>query len=84
MAAVFSDLNLEGKPRFTRQGSFLDAEPFVQAGARTLYINSRGYDEEVLPLWHRPEDLPHTVHPGLVENAYRAVKEFVLRLQDLP
>ena len=84
MAAVFSDLNLEGKPRFARQGSFLDAEPFVQAGARTLYINSRGYDEEVLPLWHRPEDLPHTVHPGLVENAYRAVKEFVLRLQDLP
>ena len=72
-----------GEPKFFDEDGNLDEKFFRQAGARTLYLNSRGYNEETLPLWHRPEDKPETIHPELVENAFLVCKAYIDRLQQI-
>ncbi len=56
---------------------------FSEAGARTIDLNSRGYDEEQLPLWHRPEDTAGTVPLDCVENSFRVFDEYLRRIQAL-
>jgi len=75
---------VKGTPRFTDRDSFLlDGKPFRPSGARSVNINSRGYDEKTLHLWHRPEDLPETVHLDCVENSFLVFTEYINRLQNL-
>jgi hypothetical protein len=57
--------------------------PFSAAGARTLDLNTRGYDEEQLPLWHRPEDTAETVPLDCVENSFLVFDEYLRRVQQL-
>ena len=60
-----------------------EARIFSEAGARTIDLNSRGYDEEQLPLWHRPEDTAGTVPLDCVENSFRVFDEYLRRIQAL-
>ncbi len=83
ISGIYKELKIEGKPRFNHIGPLWDAEPFYNAGARTMYINSRGYDDEILPLWHRPEDLSNTVRPELVENAFKILSKLIQYIQEL-
>jgi hypothetical protein len=81
---IHQKLQIKGTPKyFDLADNNLDEAPFLKAGARTLYINSRGYDEETLHLWHRPEDKPETVHPELVENCFLVFDELIKRLQKI-
>jgi hypothetical protein len=60
-----------------------EAKEFADAGVRTIDLNSRGYDEEQLPLWHRPEDTPDTVPLDCVENSFLVFSEYLRRIQAL-
>ncbi|MCY3736422.1 MAG: M28 family peptidase [Gemmatimonadaceae bacterium] len=60
-----------------------EARIFSDAGARTIDLNSRGYDEDQLPLWHRPEDTAETVPLDCVENSFLVFDEYLRRLQAL-
>jgi Zn-dependent M28 family amino/carboxypeptidase len=71
-----------GTPKCFDQNGTLDGKPFGDAGARALYVNSRGYDW-TLPLWHRPEDKPEKVKPELIENSFLVFKEYLSRLQEI-
>lgn len=71
-----------GVPKISDKNGSLDEMPFWQAGARALYVNTRGYDW-TLPLWHRPEDTPDKVKPELVENAFSVFKGFLDSCQNL-
>ena len=56
---------------------------FRSAGARTIDLNTRGYDEKQLPLWHRPEDTADTVPLDCVENSFLVFDEYLRRIQKL-
>ena len=60
-----------------------EAQFFHNAGVRTIDINSRGYDEEQLHLWHRPEDTAETVNLDCVENSFLVFNEYIRRIQAL-
>ena len=60
-----------------------EARIFSDAGARTLDLNSRGYDEDQLPLWHRPEDTADKVPLDCVENSFLVFDEYLRRVQTL-
>ncbi len=60
-----------------------EAHPYAEAGIRTIDLNSRGYDEEQLPLWHRPEDTADRVPPDCVENSFLVFNEYLRRIQAL-
>ena len=82
--SIHDDLEIAGTPKFyDSDGYQLDSLPFRKSGARAAYINSRGYDDETLHLWHRPEDLPETVHVDCVENSFLVFREFIERVQEL-
>ncbi len=73
-----------GKPHITVAHGFkLDNIPFRKSGASAVYVNSRGYDERTLHLWHRPEDLPATVPRDCVENSFLVFSECIRRAQGL-
>lgn len=61
----------------------MDDAPFTAAGARTLDLNSRGYDEKTLPVYHRPEDTAETVPVDCVENSFLVFEEYIKRIQAL-
>ncbi len=60
-----------------------EARPFADAGIRTIDLNTRGYDEEQLPLWHRPEDTADRVPLDCVENSFLVFNEYLRRIQAL-
>jgi len=59
----------------------MDDGPFVTIGARTVDLNSRGYDEMTLPVYHRPEDTAETVPVDCVENSFLIFAEYLKRIQ---
>jgi hypothetical protein len=85
LRSLIADINklpgLIGEPKLFDEADGLDGKFFLKAGARTVYVNSRGYNEETLPLWHRPEDRPETVHPELVENAFLVFQAYIDKIQ---
>ena len=60
-----------------------EASIFSSAGARTIDLNTRGYDEKQLPLWHRPEYTADTVPLDCVENSFLIFDEYLRRIQKL-
>lgn len=81
VTAIHNTLKINGTPKFfDSDGYQLDALPFKASGAKAMYFNSRGYDEETLHLWHRPEDLPETVHLDCVESSFLVCRELITRL----
>ena len=80
LLGVHRDLGIRSEPKVIDHDDTMDSAPFRAAGARTLYINSRGHDARTLPLNHRPDDLPASIDPQLVENSYRILLELTRRL----
>lgn len=80
---VHRDLGVRTDPRAFERDDTMDSAPFRAGGARTLYINSRGYDR-MLPLNHRPDDRAETIDPALVETSYLILMELTRRLDALP
>ena len=82
--SIHADLQIKGTPRFSEEdGYILDNAPFRDSGARAVNVNSRGYDEETLPLYHRPEDKAETVHENCVENSFLVFMEYIRRLMSV-
>lgn len=78
--AIHKDLRLGGKPIYTHgTGFILDGEPFKSSGGKAIDVNSRGYDQITLPLWHRPEDIPANVPMDCVETSFLTFSEFIRR-----
>jgi hypothetical protein len=81
--AIHRDLGIQAQPKIIERDDTMDSAPFRAAGARTVHLNSRGYDR-MLPLNHRPDDTAETIDPALVENSYRILMELTRRLQEMP
>ncbi len=82
--AIDRDLNVKATPKlFDRDGYLLDALPFRESGARAMAVNSRGYDERTLHLWHRPSDLAENVPLDCGEIGFLIFDEYINRLQTL-
>ncbi|MBN1291164.1 MAG: M28 family peptidase [Candidatus Latescibacteria bacterium] len=76
------ELKLDGTPTLLDHDGFqLDARPFRETGARAMYVNSRGYTNEIV--WHRPEDTPETVPVDCAEIGFRMFYEYIKRIQEL-
>ncbi len=80
---IHEDLHIPGVPKFfDTTGFILDAEPFRNSGAKAANVNSRGYDQVTLPVYHRPEDMPDKIYMDTVENSFLVFREFIRRLQE--
>jgi hypothetical protein len=81
---IHRDLNIQADPKIITRDDTMDSAPFLASGARTVHLNSRGYDARMLPLNHRPDDRADTIDPSLVESSYRILMEMTRRLGDMP
>src|SRR5690606_28742871 len=53
--SIHNDLGLTSYPRFESSDGFsMDSAPFRASEARAVHVNSRGYDAQTLPRYHRP------------------------------
>ncbi len=78
---IHRDLALDTKPEYFDDMDFvMDSEPFRPSGGRALYINSRGYNEKTLPVYHRPEDVAMSVPLDCVESSFLVFREFMKRV----
>ena len=84
LLAINEKPGIIGTPRVSeKSGYVLDNRPFNESGARAVNMNSRGYDEKTLPLYHRPEDTAETVHVDCVENSFLVFREYIERVMRL-
>ncbi|WP_257657148.1 M28 family metallopeptidase [Parapedobacter lycopersici] len=82
--SIHSDLGLKSYPRFESNDGFsMDSAPFRPSEARAAHINSRGYDAQTLPRYHRADDLPQHVPLDCTEQAFRVFDEFIQRVDRL-
>jgi len=73
------DLRINGTPiAVDRTGFSLDARPFVDSGARAVYVESSGQDKPYI--WHRPADTPGNVQEFIVEINYLLFREYMERV----
>ncbi|MEX2585205.1 MAG: M28 family peptidase [Balneolaceae bacterium] len=79
--AIHRDLGIDTETIHSDGSGFsMDSLPFEPSGAKSMHVNSRGYDEKTLPLWHRQEDLPHEIPLDCVDIAFRVFSEFLNRV----
>jgi len=84
LLAINEKPGIIGTPRVSEStGYVLDNKPFIESDARAVNMNSRGYDDKTLPLYHRPEDTAETVHVDCVENSFLVFREYIERLMAL-
>ncbi|NOY10146.1 MAG: Zn-dependent exopeptidase M28 [Spirochaetes bacterium] len=79
---IYKELRLNGSIKVISENDTLDGEVFIKAGARGVYINTRGRDKTKLKLWHRPEDVPGSVDFELVENGFLVFTELIKQIED--
>lgn len=78
---IHADLKIDAAPKlFGESGFSMDSAPFKPSGGRALYLNSRGYDERTLPVYHRPEDKSESVPLDCVEISFLVMREFIRRM----
>lgn len=78
--SIHNDLNLNTKPRFDdRDGFVMDSAAFRPSGAKAMHVNSRGYDEKTLPVYHRPDDYGRDVPLDCAEIGFCVFNEFIRR-----
>ncbi len=78
---IHDDLGIKAYPRFeSKDGFFMDSEPFRASEGRGLHVNSRGYDKRTLPLYHRPDDSAENVPMDCVEIGFQVFNEFLQRI----
>jgi len=79
--SIHSDLKIDASPKYFEQtGYTMDSLPFKPSGAKALYINSRGYDERTLPVYHRIDDNAESVPLDCVEIGFKVFEEFIRRV----
>ena len=81
--AVHKDLGIRTNPKIFDRDDTMDSGPFRAAGARTVHLNSRGYDARMLPLNHRADDRAETIDPALIESSFRILVELTRRLDGM-
>lgn len=82
--SIHHDLGLKSYPRFESSDGFsMDSAPFRPSEARAAHINSRGYDAQTLPRYHRVDDLAQHVPLDCTEQAFRVFDEFIKRVDQL-
>ena len=82
--SVHNDLNLNTTPIFKHQDGFvMDSESFRPSGAKAMHVNSRGYDEKTLPLYHRPDDDAQRLPLDCCEIAFQVFNEYIKRIDKL-
>jgi len=80
--SIDGELILPGAPILSESDGFqLDAKPFLETGARAMYVNSTGYKND--SVWHRPDDTAGAVPVDCVENGYRMFHEYIRRICEL-
>jgi hypothetical protein len=78
--SIHADLKIGTTPQyFAETGFTMDSLPFKSSGAKAMYVNSRGYDERTLPVYHRPEDTAESVPLDCVEIGFKVFEEFIRR-----
>lgn len=81
LRSIHSDLNINSTPIFKESDGFvMDSSPFRPSEARALHVNSRGYDEKTLPLYHRPDDVARHVPLDCLEIAFQVFNEYIKRI----
>ncbi len=79
--SIHDDLKINTTPKyFEDSGYTMDSLPFKPSGAKALYINSRGYDERTLPVYHRIDDNAESVPLDCAEIGFRVFEEFIRRV----
>ncbi|MHB9028732.1 MAG: M28 family metallopeptidase [Candidatus Latescibacterota bacterium] len=79
--SIHADLKIGAKPQYFEETGFtLESMPFKPSGAKAMYVNSRGYDERTLPVYHRPEDTADSVPLDCVEIGFTVFEEFIRRV----
>ena len=79
--SIHSDLQINATPKYNeRSGFVMDSLPFESSGAKSVYINSRGYDERTLPVYHRIDDNADSVPLDCAEIGFRVFEEFIRRV----
>ena len=79
--SIHNDLQINATPTYHEKSGFvMDSLPFKPSGAKALYINSRGYDERTLPVYHRIDDNAASVPLDCVEIGFRVFEEFIRRV----
>lgn len=82
--SIHRDMGIQSYPRFESNDGFsMDSAPFRPSEGRALHVNSRGYDERTLPLYHRPDDQAVNVPLDCVESAFQLFNEFIQRVDEL-
>lgn len=79
--SIHEDLNIGTTPEYIdRSGYTMDSMPFEPSGAKAVYINSRGYDERTLPVYHRIDDNAESVPLDCAELGFTVFEEFIRRV----
>ena len=79
--AIHKDLQINTTPKyFEDSGYTMDSLPFKSSRAKALYLNSRGYNERTLPVYHRIDDNAESVPLDCVEIGFRVFEEFIRRV----
>jgi hypothetical protein len=79
--SIHHDLQIAGEPRYDANDGFvMDSLAFRPSGARAVYVNSRGYDEKTLPVYHRPDDDAGKIPLECVEIGFQVFSEFIRRI----
>jgi hypothetical protein len=79
--SIHADLKIGTTPQYFEETGFtMDSMPFKSSGAKAMYVNSRGYDERTLPVYHRPEDTADSVPLDCVEIGFKVFEEFIRRV----
>jgi hypothetical protein len=78
---IHADLKMNTSPVHNeRDGFVMDSLPFRPSGAKAAHINSRGYDERTLPVYHRIDDNAESVPLDCVEIGFKVFEEFIRRV----
>jgi hypothetical protein len=78
---IYRDLAIGTEPTYSdSDGYIFDGEPFRSSGGKGLFLNGHGYEEKMLPTYHRPDDVPMSVPLDCVETPFLVIREFIRRM----
>lgn len=79
--SIHDDLKIGTTPKYFEDSGFtMDSMPFESSGAKAVFVNSRGYDERTLPVYHRFDDNAESVPLDCVEIGFKVFQEFIRRI----
>jgi hypothetical protein len=82
--SIRQDLNIKSTFTFDNSDGFvMDSAPFRSSRAKAMHVNSRGYNEKTLPVYHRPEDTAPNVPLDCVELSFLVFNKFITKIDKL-